>query len=226
MIVNFDTSKLVKDLNNFTQYSLGFLDGIEEAKPIFIDNLGKTIIDSLKDFIDANARTNPETLHHVYEWYQTGSPEARLFDIEYVVQGKNGLSFNYTFSQSRSYSMNSMEPFYDKANIMENGIPVIIRPKPRGVLSFNDNGEQVFTKKPVVVSRPGGNEVQGSFERTLKTFFESYFTQSYIMNSGITKHFSNLRPFRDNLKSGVKQGGRPLGFKVGYEWTSKGGKIE
>ena len=35
--------------------------------------------------IDANARINPATLHHVYEWTKTGSPNARLFDIKFSV---------------------------------------------------------------------------------------------------------------------------------------------
>ncbi|NBR61238.1 MAG: hypothetical protein EBT86_06250 [Actinobacteria bacterium] len=226
MIVTFDSKTLIKELNNLTNYSIGFLEGVDAAKEIFIDNFGKSVIESLKNFIDTNARVNPESLHHVYEWYQTGSPEARLFDIEYTVVGKNTLTFNYTFSQSLSYSQNSSQPFYDKANIMENGIPVTIRPKAKSVITFNDNGEQVFTKKPVIISRPGGDAVQGGFERILKSFFESYFTQSYIMISGIKEHFNNPEPYKRNLKSGIKQGGKSLGFRTGFEWTAKGGKIE
>jgi hypothetical protein len=226
MIVSFQIDNLQKDLKNLVNYSIGFLDGVEEAKPVIMDNLGKSVIESLKNFIDTNARISPESLHHVYEWYQTGSPEARLFDVDYLVVGKNSLSFNYTFSQSTSFSNNSTEPFYDKANIMENGIPVIIKPKPNGVLRFEKDGEVVFTKKPTLVSRPGGDRVAGSFEETLKAFFESYFTQSYIMTSGMTEHFNNPRPYKDNLSSGIKGGGKGLGFKVGYRWAAKGGKIE
>jgi hypothetical protein len=226
MIVNLEAKSLINQLNNIVQYSTGFLDGIEAAKPEFMNNLGTSVIELMKNFIDSNARVNPETLHHVYEWYQTGSPEARLFDIDYIVQGKNTLSFNYTFSQSTSYSNGSTEPFYNKATIMEDGNPVIIRPRVKGgVLSFDDNGEQIFTKKPIVVTNPGGSGVQGGFEKTLKNFFDNYFSQSFIVSSGILEHFNNPKPYKDNLKSGSIQG-KPLGFRVGYEWVIKGGKIE
>lgn len=226
MIVNLDSKSFINKLDNIVKYSEGFLDGIQAAKPEFMDNLGKSVIEVMKNFIDTNARLSPEMLHHVYEWYQTGSPEARLFDIDYIVQGNNTLSFNYTFSQSTSYSNNSTEPFYNKAQIMEEGSPVVIRPRAKGgVLTFNDDGEQIFTKKPIVVSNPGGSEVQGGFEKTLKIFFDSYFSQSFLMSSGLLQHFDNPRVYKDNLRSGSIQG-KPLGFRVGYQWVAKGGRIE
>lgn len=223
--VKIDAKNLVNSLNNLTQYSIGFLNGVEAASPVIMDNLGKEIIEMLKDFIDTNARVDPDTLHHVYEWYQTGSPEARLFDIDYIVHGKNGLSFNYTFSQSNSFSNNSNVPFYNKAQIMENGIPVTIKPRSGGVLSFNDNGEQIFTKKPIVVSSPGGEGVEGGFEQTIKTFFNSYFTQAFLMTSGVISHLNNPRAYKDHVLAGSKQG-KALGFKIGYEWATKGGRID
>jgi hypothetical protein len=223
--VDFDFKNLIGSLNNLTQYSVGFLEGVQAARPEIMDNLGKEIIESLKDFIDTNARVDPQTLHHVYEWYQTGSPQARLFDIDYIVRGKEGLSFNYTFSQSKSFSANSTIPFYDKAEIMEKGTPVVIRPKNASVLSFNDDGDQVFTKKPIVVSNPGGSAVEGGFEKTIKNFFDSYFTQSFLMSSGVLSHLNNAKPFKENAAAGSRQG-KALGFKVGYEWAAKGGRIE
>jgi hypothetical protein len=223
--VDLDVKSFVNSLNNLTEYSIGFLNGVEAAKPIIMDNLGKEIIEMLKDFIDTSARVDPSTLHHVYEWYQTGSPEARLFDIDYIVRGKDGLSFNYTFSQSSSYSKNSTVPFYDKAEIMEQGIPVSIRPKESSVLSFNVDGEQVFTKKPILIENPGGTNVEGGFERTIKTFFDSYFTQAFLMTSGVLEHLNNPKAYKDNVLAGSKQG-KALGFKVGYEWATKGGRID
>lgn len=225
MNVDLDFSKLISDLKNSTDYSVGFLDGVQAAKPEILDSLGKEVVESLKNFIDTNARVDPQTLHHVYEWYQTGSPEARLFEIDYIIQGKDGLSFNYTFSQSTSYSNGSKVPFYDKANIMEKGTRVVIKPKSGGALSFNDDGEQIFTRKPVVVYNPGGDGVQGGFEKTIKSFFDSYFTQAFLMSSGVLAHLDNPAPFKHNFAAGAKQG-KPLGFKVGYQWATKGGRIE
>lgn len=225
MIVSFDSKDLTYKLNNIVKYSLGFLDGAQAGKPKLMTNLGESILESLKGFIDANARVNPESLHHVYEWYQTGSPESRLFDIQYIITNNTGISFNYTFSQSRSYSNGSKEPFYNKAQIMENGTPVTIKPKAGGVLSFNIDGEQIFTRKPIVISNPGGEAVEGGFERTIKTFFDSYFTQSYIISSGILGHLNDMSTYKKNFAMGAKQG-KSLGFKTGYNWITKGGKLE
>ncbi len=226
MRIDLDSKAFIDKLSNIVKYSEGFLDGIQAAKPELMDNIGKSTIEAMKNFIDVNARMSPESLHHVYEWYQTGSPEARLFDIDYIIQGNNGLSFNYTFSQSTSYSNDSNQPFYNKAQIMEEGSPVVIRPRTKGgVLTFNDNGEQIFTKRSIVVENPGGSEVQGGFERTLKMFFDSYFSQSFLMSTGLLQHFENPKVYKDNLKNGSVQG-KPLGFRVGYQWVSKGGRIE
>jgi hypothetical protein len=223
--VDLDTKNFINSLNNLTQYSIGFLNGVEAAAPVIMDNLGKEIIETLKDFIDTNARVDPETLHHVYEWYQTGSPQARLFDIEYIVMGKNNLSFNYTFSQSSSFANNSNVPFYNKAEIMEKGTPVVIKPKSASVLSFSDNGEQIFTKKPILVSNPGGTGAEGGFEQTIKTFFDSYFTQAFLMTSGVLSHLNDPRAYKNHVLAGSKQG-KSLGFKIGYEWATKGGRID
>lgn len=224
MIVTFDTSKIVNELKNIAEYSIGFLDGAEAGKTEFLNNFGSSIIESLKNFVDTNARISPETLHHVYEWYRTGSPEARLFDIDYIIRD-NTLSFNYTFSQSQSYSKNSTKPFYDKARVMEEGTPVIIKPRPNGVISFDNDGEQVFTRKPVMVQNPGGQGVERGFENALDTFFNSYFTQSFIVSSGLEEHFGTAKEYKNNFVAGSKQG-KSLGFRIGYQWVSKGGKID
>ena len=224
MKITFDSKNLFNDLNNLAEYSIGFLDGIKLGENNFLDNLGHSTIELMKNYIDSNARVQPQTLHHVYEWYQAGSPEARLFDLEYVVKG-SGLSFNYTFSQSRSFANGAKEPFYDKAQIMESGTPVVIKPKNAKVLSFNDDGIQVFTKNPVIVVNPGGDGVSGSFEITLDEFFNRYFQQSYLYVSGVLEYLQNPITYKQNLSAGVKQG-KSVGIQVGYEWMLKGGKIE
>lgn len=224
MNVEFQADDLIKKLSNMTEYSIGFLDGAKRAEPVLLDNIGKSVVESLKNFIDANARVSPETLHHVYEWYQTGSPDSRLFDIDYTASS-GGLSFNYTFSQSSSMASGSKEPFYNKASIMEQGIPVVIKPKSSRVLAFEEDGETIFTSKPITISHPGGVNVQGGFKRTINSFFDSYFSQSYLMASGLFDELSNPRAYKDNLQMGSRQG-RQLGVKIGYEWVAKGGKLD
>lgn len=217
--VNFNSAQFAKDMNNIVNYSIGFLDGAKAGKKELLQNIGGEVVRGLKEFIDANARVNPNALHHVYEWYQTGSPDSRLFDIEYVATNV-GLSFNSSFRQSVSVKNGSKVPFYNKAEIMENGVPVTIRPKASSVLVFNDNGEQVFTKKPVTVVSPGGDATRGGYERVYNQFFEKYFRQSFLKASGILDHLENPKPFKDNFGS-AKKGGRSAGFRVGYRWIAK-----
>ena len=219
--ITADTSKFMKEVNNVLEYSIGFFQGVEQAKPILLQNIGRSTVEMLKQFIDSNARMTPEALHHVYEWYETGSPNARLFDIEYTVAG-SGLSFSSTFKQSNSVKAGSTVAFYNKAKIMEQGIPVTIVPKRSKVLVFEDNGETIFTKGPVVVNEPGGQAVQGSYERVLNSFFNNYFSQAFLKSSGLLEYLKNPLAFRRNLSAG-KRSGRSKGIEVGYNWMAKAG---
>ncbi len=212
----FNSSQFERDMKNLVGYSIGFLDGVKAGKPTFFKNVGNLTVDSLKQFIDSNARVNPEVLHHVYEWYQTGSPAARLFDIEYTVKGA-GISINSTFRQSSSVKDGSSTPFYDKAKIMEQGIPVTIKPKTSKVLVFNDeSGEPVFTKNKVTVLNPGG-DVSGEYSRVFDLFMNSYFRQSFLADSRLGSYLKNPTAFKKNLAVG-KKSGRPRGRSVGYQW--------
>jgi len=50
--------------------------------------------------------------------------------------------------------------------------------------------EQVFTKNPINVSNPGGDWVQGSYEKTFDNFMNNYFKQSFLRASGIYQYLS------------------------------------
>jgi hypothetical protein len=213
--IKINDKDLMRDLNNIIQYSFGFLEGIEKGKKIFLDNLGKDVTQFVKEYIDTSARVNPSRLHHVYEWHQTGSPDARLFDINYTVSNL-GLSFKSTFSQSMTIKNGSRTPFYDKARIMEDGIPVTIVPTKAKVLSFEVDGEQVFTKGPVLVENPGGNS-QGGFESIVDQFFTQYFTQAFLRKSGALSELENAKIYKNNFAAGSKQG-RGKGIETGYRW--------
>lgn len=229
MFSKFDVSNFTKDLNSIVQYSEGFLEGVQQGKQKFLRSLGAETVAILKEFIDSNARANPQALQHVYEWYQTGMSEGRLFEINYVANRIGGLTFNYTFSQSTSIKNGSQVPFYDKARIMEEGIPVTIRPKNGNVLKFDVGGEEVFTSKEVKIENPGGEMAQGSFQEVFDLFFNNYFAQSFLYASGIMKYLSNPAIYAKNFRS-AKTGKKPLGIKTGYTWITNasviGGGIE
>ena len=221
MITTFNSKQFKKDMNNIVNYSVGFLEGIQRGKTVFLKTLGMETVEIMKEFIDSNARVNPQMLHHVYEWTMTGSPDARLYDISYTASNL-GLSFRSSFSQSTSIKDGSRTPFYDKARIMEYGIPVTIRPKVTQVLAFDDNGETVFTRGPVQVMNPGGTEVEGGFEKVFDMFFNKYFSQAFLRTSGVARYLENPQVYKKDMPAG-KRMGKAKGLSTGYRWIANAG---
>lgn len=219
----FNSNQFKKEMNNIVDYSVGFLEGIQKGKTVFLKTVGLQTVEVMKEFIDSNARVNPDMLHHIYEWNQTGSPSARLYDISYTTSNL-GLSFRSSFSQSRSIKDGSRTPFYDKARIMEYGIPVTIRPKAAEVLAFDENGETVFTKGPIQVLNPGGNAVEGSFEKVFDMFFSRYFSQAFLRTSGIAQYLENPVVYKKDMQAG-KAMGKAKGLSTGYRWIANAGVV-
>lgn len=216
MRVTLNTKKFEREMSNIVNYSIGFLDGVDQGKKLFLKNLGMGTVETLKKYVDANARINQPALQHMYEWYRVGSPEARLFDINYFVKG-DGISVRSTFSQSRSVSKNNEEPFYNKARIMEEGVPITITPKKSSVLVFEEGGKTIFTKKEIKIQYPGGPEAKGSYEKTFDEFFKFYFSQAFLRSSGLLEYLENPKAYKHNIKEGSR-GGKSVGLKVGYQW--------
>jgi hypothetical protein len=220
MKITYDSKQFEKDMRNIMQYSSGFFEGVQNGRQVFLSNLGKNVIDTLKQYVDVNARLSPDSLGHMYEWYEIGSPKSRLFNIDYSITS-GGLSFNSTFRQSTSVKRGSRVPFYNKAEIMESGVPVVIKPSRASVLSFTDDSEQVFTRKPILVENPGG-DAEGQYQKVIDTFFSSYFTQAYLQSSGMVEYLKNPQVYRKNLSAGMR-GGKSVGLNTGYQWIAKAG---
>ena len=218
MIITTNTKVFDKQMNNIVQYAFGFLDGAQKGKTVFLKNLGAGTIDAMANYVDVSARGNPAALQHVYEWYQAGSPSARLFDITYTVSNL-GLSINSKFKQSKTIKKDSNVPFYNKAKIMEDGIPVTIKPTKSSTLVFDENGQTIFTKKSVVVSNPGGSQARGSFEKTMDEFILRYFKQSFLRASGIYNYIKKPIIFKKNINSGSKLG-KSKGVDTGFKWIA------
>lgn len=219
--VKINNLDLNKKLNNVVKYSNGFVDGIELNKIILMNRLGEYVVDVLGKYIDAQARGNPGSLHHVYEWGAAGNQGARLFKMN-ATATKSIIMINGSFLPSSSISDTATEPFVDKANIMENGIGITIEPKDADVLAFELDGQTVFTMNSVYVANPGGDGVAGSFGRVVEDFFNIYFTRML------------LRPFLDELSTAEEfvqyfaQGARsgyPVGVKAGQKYLNSAGVI-
>ena len=218
-MIKTDSRKFMRDMNNIMRYAEGFLEGAQQGKPKLLKNLGEDLKLIVGEYIDISARVNPSELHHVYEWYATGSQAARLFTIHYNVSG-NGLSMRAQVRQSKTIKDGSTTPFRDKAYIMENGISVTVKPKNSEVLVFEDNGETVFTRNPVTIDNPGGEATINGLERTFKEFFTTYLSQSMLFSSGIMQNLKMPVEFKKNLRAG-RSGGRAVGVAAGIKWISK-----
>jgi hypothetical protein len=221
MKITFDDKAFFKDMKNIVEYSAGFLEGVERGKYGMLANVGQSISILLGEYVDSNARNNPQMLQHVYEWYNSGNRSERLFDIHFMLM-RNGVSFDYTFRQSQSVRDGSRVSFYDKAQIMEEGRSVTIKPKNKDFLSFNIDGEQIYTSQPVEVKKPGGSYAINGLQKTMESFFSTYLTQAFVQVSGLKDYLSNPIVYKKNLNSG-KVSGRSVGLDTGYRWMTMAG---
>jgi hypothetical protein len=217
--VKFDSNGyFYRQMNNLVKYSAGFLEGAAKGKTLFLRSIGENTKEILESFIDSNARANSEMMHHVYEWYQVGSPQARLFNITYTISNL-GLSFKTNFSQSSSVSNTSEEAFRNKARMMESGASITVSPKNSDYLRFEVDGREIFTKNPVFIPEAGGAATTGSFEKTFDMFFERYYTQAFLQSSGMRSRLKDWSSYKKNLPSGLKSG-RSAGIPAGYRWIT------
>ena len=162
----------------------------------------KTIFDGInKEFglyIDSKARVKPKSLHHVYEWNKVGQPASRLFFLKQI--DSTGLSFKidptYILSKSAVPSKNKKQKkkyvFSNKAEIMEAGLPVVIRPKSAERLVFELDGITVFMPKgsSVTVKSPGGRASTNQFKLAYSKFFSGQLVSESLKKSGFQKIFS------------------------------------
>jgi len=190
----------VAQVSAYVYYQANVIAKLTSSKQ-FQNTFTKTIFDQIEQdfgaYIDALARSKPKSLHHVYEWKKTGTPSSRLFKLNKVSQ--QGLSFkvNYEFKMSRSMvpapKGKRRHMFANKAFVMEQGLPLVIRPKNAERLVFESNGETVFMPKgaSVTVKRPGGSAATNQFGLAYSRFFSGQLVNSSIKNSGFQRIFNS-----------------------------------
>jgi len=170
-----------------------------EFKSLFKNTIFNQIEKDFGQYVDAQARTKPNSLHHVYEWNKTGNPSFRLFRLHLIDTG--GLSFrvgrDFKVSKSSVPSKNKKQKkryvFENKASVMEEGMPVIIRPRSAERLVFELDGRTVFMPKgtSVTVKRPGGKSATNQFSITFGRFFGGQLVNSSIKSSGFQRIFNS-----------------------------------
>jgi hypothetical protein len=211
-----DSKELSSILGNSVEYSHGFLDGVEMNRVHYMRFLGGFISEAMGKYIDAKARMNPSSLHHIYEPGQTGNEGARLFRMD-VDAGKTTIRFSGRFVASSGMPNNGGEPFVNRAEIMENGIGIVISPRRSDVLAFNVDGEPVFSASSVYIAHPGGDGVAGSFGRVVEDFFENFLTGAVL--KPVLRKLNNPKEFSEFFAQGAK-GGRPVGVRAGRKYFS------
>ena len=220
LTVNMNDIDFRMVMKNTTDYSYGFLKGIDIERIQYNRFLGGFTVEALGKYIDARARMNERSLHHVYEWDKVGSESNRLFRFN-VNANKYTINISGDFLPSKTKRARSSKPFVDKASVMENGISVVIEPKKSEVLAFEDDGELVFTTKSIYVDHPGGDEVSGSFGRVVDDFFNVYYT-NYILNALM----ADLQTAKEFIRYFNRNSTKLMGIKAGREYLSMKGTLE
>ena len=219
-------SKNVIDmLTNAVAYTESFAKELNKHKSRITGSLAEGSIDVFYDYLDGLARSHPGMLHHVYEWGQVGDPSARLFDLKYQLS-QNQAVVSADFLQSDSVSETSGTPFFDKAYIMEEGIPVVINEVDAKALFFEIDGEEFFRSGPIVIANPGGEATRGSFLQAFDEFYGSYFTEVHLKAIRFYQYFANPRAFETYFSSATKGGASAKGKKAALSWimNAPGGK--
>lgn len=217
----FDATEMTKTLRNVVSYSKGFTNGVKVAQPNFNRELSIFIKEALEKYIDARARANPESLHHVYEWEMVGSPAGRLFEFT-TSYTQNLIIFTASLLPSNKTATGSNEPFTDKAEIMEKQITVTISPENSNFLVFEDDEQTIFTSETVIIENPGGRMVGGSFERVVKDFFNNYLTVGLLKSSGIFNKLKYAREYSNRFVQGSRSGSS-AGVTAAKEYLNLGG---
>jgi hypothetical protein len=216
---------VIKMLKNSVEYTGAFATELKRNQDILNRKVGAESVDAFYEYLDGLARSHPGMLHHVYEWGNVGNPAERLFELTMSVN-KTSAVIDANFLESTIPSPKSTEPFYDKAQIMEEGRTVTINQVEAEVLFFEIDGEEFFRSGPIVIANPGGEATRGSFLQAFDEFYGSYFTQVHLKAIRFYQYFSNPKAFETYFASATKGGASSKGRKAALSWimNAPGGK--
>jgi hypothetical protein len=216
-----DTKSVNKMLNNLIQYTDGFITETKAQQGYINRKVANTSVNAFYQYLDGVARMHPGMLHHVYEWGEVGNPTARLVDLNIISSGR-GSTISAEFLQSQTVKDGSSEPFYDKAEVMEEGIPVVIKEKEAQALFFEIDGLEYFRMGPITILNPGGAETRGGFVSVFQEFYNNYLTQVYLKSIKFYKHFESPKEYERNFKKALKgTGASGVGKMTALSWISK-----
>jgi hypothetical protein len=148
---------------------------------------------------DSYSAVNRKKMHHIYEWNQVGSPNARLFVIERtaILNGSVTVLSKFLLSKTavpvaaelRSSSKNgkyirTAHIFKQKADIMESGKLVSFEAKKTLAFLGKEGIHFVRAGKVINIVNPGGVAVKGSFQHFMSGWY-SKNAQPIMDSSGL-----------------------------------------
>jgi hypothetical protein len=211
---------VIKMLKNSVDYSSAFAMELKKNQDILNRKVGEESVDAFYDYLDGLARSHPGMLHHVYEWGAVGNPSQRLFELT-MSSNRTSAVIDANFLESSIPSPTSTEPFYDKAQIMEDGQTVTINQVEAKALFFEADGEEFFRSGPIVIANPGGEATRGSFLQAFNEFYGSYFTEVHLKAIRFYQYFTNPKAFETYFASATKGGASAKGRKAALSWIMK-----
>lgn len=216
--IKLDTKELNKVVKNVVDYTDGFLKESKAKESTIASKLGSISIEAFYDYLDGLARTNPGMLHHIYEWGEVGNPEARLVELKKILS-RSSVDIDADFLQSSSTPQGGSEPFYEKATVMEEGIPVTVQAVEAKAMFFEVGGEEFFRAGPIVIENPGGEATRGSFVRAFEDFYNNYFEEVYLRSIRFYDHFKESKAYKDNFgRASKSNGARSIGKTTALKW--------
>ena len=215
--VRMDVKDFNRVMNNFIDYTDGFARETEAKSEFIANKLGKSSVAEFYRYLDSLASVNPELLHHIYEWGETGNPTQRLYELKSMAN-KSSARIVADFLESYSVSDSSKEPLIDKARIMEEGIPLVIDNVNAKALFFEVGGQEIFAVGPIYIPNPGGGQTRGQFKLQFEEFYNNYFTQVYLRAIRFYDHFRSPKAYYDGFSAGTRSGGRSAGRASALKW--------
>lgn len=217
----FNSKKFADTVTNVIQYSQGFIEEAKRNESRLSQGVAELSVEAFYDYLDGLARSHPGMLHHVYEWGNTGNPSERLVELTTKISGRN-VEVSAQFLQSTSVSETSNESFSNKAEIMEEGIPVIINQVTAKALFFEIDGEEFFRVGPITIANPGGSQVRGSFVKAFNEFYGQYFENVFLQSIRFYDKLRNPKEYASSVRAASRsQGAYSLGKGAALSWIDR-----
>lgn len=191
MRMKMDTGKMPEKILDMAQYQLLTVDMIHnspEASQKIGTAAGKTLVKYFEEYYANLTRANKYLYQHVYEFDRGGDNKYKLFKAQ-ISSNMGNVKIKYNFMNARVPNRNGYL-FKNKAEIMESGKEVTIKPKNSSVLMFNIDGQNIFSKSEIKVQNPGG-DVSGNFEEQFNKYMKSNAKQ-ILLSSGFSKKINLL----------------------------------